>query len=378
MKVEITKLDHYGRGVSRLNNKIVFIENALPHEIVEIEIIKEHKKYIEAKTTKIIKPSEDRITPPCPYYEKCGGCNLEHISFLKENEFKEEKVKEIIEKFAKTNKNIVKDIVYDEPYHYRNKVTLHQINNKLGFYEKKTNNIIPIKECLLLNKELNKYLKNIKSKNNEIILKIGNKTNEILDSTKNIKNIISYIGSKKYRLSEKSFFQVNNVITEKLYNNIKDEIIKNNSKNVLDLYCGTGTIGIYISDNVDKVLGIELCKEAIEDANYNKKLNNCNNITFKLGKVEDLTKDLTKDYDTVIVDPPRNGLDKKVTNKLLEILPKTIIYVSCDPITLARDLSILKEKFNIKYIRPYNMFPRTYHVENICILNKKLMSKDDK
>ena len=378
MKVEITKLDHYGRGVSRLNNKIVFIENALPNEIVEIEIIKEHKKYIEAKTTKIIKPSEDRITPPCPYYEKCGGCNLEHISFLKENEFKEEKVKEIIEKFAKTNKNIIKDIVYDESYHYRNKVTLHQINNKLGFYEKKTNNIIPIKECLLLNKELNKYLKNIKSKNNEIILKIGNKTNEILDSTKNIKNIISYIGSKKYRLSEKSFFQVNNVITEKLYNNIKDEIIKNNSKNVLDLYCGTGTIGIYISDNVNKVLGIESCKEAIEDANYNKKLNNCNNITFKLGKVEDLTKDLTKDYDTVIVDPPRNGLDKKVTNKLLEILPKTIIYVSCDPITLARDLSILKGKYNIKYIRPYNMFPRTYHVENICILNKKLMSKDDK
>ena len=137
-----------------------------------------------------------------------------------------------------------------------------------------------------------------------------------------------------------------------------------------DLYCGTGTIGIYICESVNKVLGIESCKDAVDDANYNKELNNATNCTYKLGKVENLTKEITSEYDTAIIDPPRSGLDKNVIKKLLEIKPKTLIYVSCDPVTLARDLNLLKEKYNIEYIRPYNMFPRTYHVETVCLLSK--------
>ena len=369
MQVKIEKLDHYGRGITRINDKICFVENALPKETVEIEVIKETKKYFLAPAKKIIKESENRTKPICPYYDKCGGCNLDHMSFKKENEYKEIKVKEILEKFAQIPNNKIKTIVYDKPYHYRNKITLHHEDEKIGLYQKKTHEIIPIKSCYLVNDDLNNEIKNVRQTNDdEIILRIGNKTREILNSTNNKNKIISYIGNKKYQISEKSFFQVNSTITEKLYNEIKEIINHSNSENVLDLYCGTGTIGIYISDIVNKVLGIESCKEAVEDANYNKKLNNAAKCTYKLGKVEDLTKEITKEYDTAIIDPPRSGLDKKVIEKLLEIKPKTLIYVSCDPVTLARDLNLLKEKYNIEYIQPYNMFPRTYHVECLSLL----------
>lgn len=369
MQVKIEKLDHYGRGITKIENKICFVENALPQELVEIKIIKETKKYFLATTIKIIKESKDRIKPICPYYNTCGGCNIDHISFEKENEYKEIKITEILEKFAKIPNNKIKNIIYDNPYNYRNKIILHQNNKKIGLYKKGTHDIIEIESCYLLNNNLNNELKNIKQVNdNGIVLRIGNKTKEILNSSANKHKIISYIGNKKYQVSEKSFFQINSVITEKLYNEIKEIINTSKSENVLDLYCGTGTIGIYISDIVNKVLGIESCKEAIEDANYNKKLNNTKNCTYKLGKVENLTKEITKEYDTAIIDPPRSGLDKRVVEKLLEIKPKTLIYVSCDPVTLARDLNLLQQKYDIEYIRPYNMFPRTYHVECVCIL----------
>ena len=372
MQVIIEKLDHYGRGITKIKNKICFVENALPQEEVEVNIIKETKKYFLAEVTKILKENPNRIVSLCPYYNSCGGCNLDHLSFEKENEFKEEKVKEIMNKFAKIPNEKIKLIIYDKPYHYRNKITLHTDGRNIGLYQKGSHNIISITNCLLLNDKLNQKLKDIKENNkSEIILKIGNKTEEILSPGNKKNYIISYISNKKYKVSEKSFFQVNSMITEKIYDEVKQIIQKKQSKNVLDLYCGTGTIGIYIHELVNKVLGIESCKEAVEDAKENKNLNNASNCTYKLGKVENLTKEITKEYDTAIIDPPRNGLDKKVVEKLLEIKPKTLIYVSCDPATLARDLNILQENYEVIYIKPYNMFPRTYHVECLSLLQLK-------
>ena len=370
LEVEIEKLDHYGRGITKIDDKICFVENALPNETVEIKIEKETKKYLLASTSKIIKQSKDRVTPPCPYYQICGGCNLEHLSFEKENRYKKQKVQEIMEKFAKVDKNLVQDTIYNQPYHYRNKIILHNKNNQIGLYERKSNQIIPIEKCYLVEEKLNEEIKKITlSKEKDIVLRIGNKTEEILNQKKN--TIKSYIGSKQYQISKESFFQVNSKITEKLYDEVK-EIIKNkHSKNVLDLYCGTGTISIYIHEEVNKVLGIESCKEAVEDAKENIILNKAQNCTYQLGKVEDLTKEITRKYDTAIIDPPRKGLNKKVVDKLLEITPNTLIYISCDPVTLARDLNLLKKAYRIDYIRPYNMFPRTYHIENLVLLTKK-------
>jgi len=225
LEVEIEKLDHYGRGITRVVDKICFVENALPNETVEIKIEKETKKYLLASTSKIIKQSKDRVTPPCPYYQICGGCNLEHLSFEKENRYKKQKVQEIMEKFAKVDKNLVQDTIYDQPYHYRNKIILHNKNNQIGLYERKSNQIIPIEKCYLVEEKLNEEIKKITlSKEKDIVLRIGNKTEEILNQKKN--TIKSYIGSKQYQISKESFFQVNSKITEKLYDEVK-EIIKN-------------------------------------------------------------------------------------------------------------------------------------------------------
>lgn len=397
MKIE--KLDYYGRGISRSSGKVYFIENALKDEDVSITLLKEKKKYCEAKLKEISNISKDRTEAKCKYYNVCGGCQLMHIKEEKQEEFKKEKVEEILRKFLNYNKD-VNDIVFSKNFNYRNKVVLHVKDNKLGFYKNKTNELIEIDKCLLLNPVINdliSYLKNyIELKDIEkITIKVGNKTNEvmlIIDGSiayyQNLLEIVdvliinekvmttkdyitSYIGNKKYIIKRNSFFQVNYDISTRMYDKVKDVIVKEKSKNVLDLYCGTGTIGIYISDVVSKITGIEVVSDAIESANINKKINNVENIEFILGKVEDKLDFISNNnIDTVIVDPPRSGLHKKVIPILEKISPKTIIYVSCDPITMARDIKLLSNDYELVEVTPYDMFPNTYHVETVCVLER--------
>ena len=182
-------------------------------------------------------------------------------------------------------------------------------------------------------------------------------------------SIITSIGDKKYYLSKDSFFQVNKYLTKELYDLVRKAINKP-YKTCLDLYCGTGTIGIYISDLVDSVIGIDYSESNIKDANRNIELNNTNNISFICNKVENKI-DTFKDVNLVIIDPPRVGLDSKTIKYLIEINPEKIIYVSCDPATLSRDLKELNSKFNILEVTPVNMFPRTYHCESIVVLERK-------
>lgn len=398
MKIE--KLDYYGRGISRSSGKVYFIENALKDEDVSITLLKEKKKYCEAKLKEISNISKDRTEAKCKYYNVCGGCQIMHIKEEKQEEFKKEKVEEILKKFLKYNKD-VNDIVFSKNFNYRNKVVLHVKDNKLGFYKNKTNELIEIDKCLLLNPVINdliSYLKNyIELKDIEkITIKVGNKTNEVMliidgsiakyqklleivdvliinEKVMTTKDYItSYIGNKKYIIKRNSFFQVNYDISTRMYDKVKDVIVKEKSKNVLDLYCGTGTIGIYISDVVSKITGIEVVSDAIEAANTNKKINNVENIEFILGKVEDKLDFISNNnIDTVIVDPPRSGLHKKVIPILEKISPKTIIYVSCDPITMARDIKLLSNNYELVEVTPYDMFPNTYHVECVCVLKLK-------
>jgi 23S rRNA (uracil1939-C5)-methyltransferase len=395
MQVTIEKLDHYGRGIAHLNNKIVFVTNALPDEVVELEITSTKKKYSEARAISHTNLNDNRIKPLCPYSDICGGCHLNHFSYELENSFKENKVKELITKFTDLNPNIIQDITYANCYNYRNKVTLHTKNKKLGLYEPKSNKVITITKCLLLNENINNLLTLLNNKYNvkEIMIRVGNKTNELLLSiTGDITNykellkyvkvlvinnevvskdktIISYIGAKAYHLSKDSFFQVNSLLTEEMYNYIKD-LVKG-SKSVLDLYCGVSSIGIYISDVVDKVLGIEINKSSILDAKSNIILNKCSNVEVIEGKVEDKITTLKGNYDTIIVDPPRSGLDNITKKSILTLKPEKLIYVSCDPVTLARDLNYFTDLYDVISIKPYNLFPRTYHVETITILQLK-------
>ena len=393
MEVKIEKLDNFGRGITYINNKICFVENALPNELVEIEIIKENKKLIEAKTIKIINPIDYRVNSICPYYEKCGGCNFANIKYEEELKYKTNKVKDLITKYTGLN-NVVKDISYVNEYSYRNKVILHGKNNQLGLYEEKSNKIVEIDKCLLVNSKINELINILKEENisiEEALIKTSNDEKQVLVSIKGqIKNIdrlknncnvliindkletiessiITNIGKYKFYESEKSFFQINKDLTEKLYDEALNVVKEVNPNRLLDLYCGTGTIGIYVSEYAKEIIGIDYNKSNILDANKNKKLNNLNNIEFICDKVENQIENF-KEIDMIIVDPPRKGLDQKTIDYLKQIKAKYIVYISCDPVTFARDLKELKDVYDIEYIKPYNMFPKTYHVENVAKL----------
>ena len=370
-EVEILDYDHQGRGMGRINDKVVFIPNTIPGEIVNVTIIKDKKKYMEGEVTNYIKKSSTRVKNLCPYYKVCGGCDLLHIPYLEQLKYKKEKINNIIRRYVGDN-IIIKDIVpSDNIFNYRNKVTYHVDSNNIGFYEKKSNKIVNIDTCLLLDNCLNNYQIDTTNSKNDIILRTNGK--QVLDN-KTDKIIIS-IGKYNYKVSLEDFFQVNNNVTYKMYEQIKKYADCTKDDLVLDLYCGTGTIGIYVSDTCKEVLGVEINEQAIIDANENSELNNISNIKFIASDVAKVIDKLGFKPNIIIVDPPRAGLDTKTIQEIIKMKPSKLIYTSCDPMTLARDLKLLNEYYEIKEITPFDMFPHTYHVETVSVLCRKTIEK---
>ena len=387
--VKIEKLDHFGRGIAKVNNMPIFVENSLIGEEVKVIVTKEKKNYLEGIVSKYLKVSPLRVESKCPYYDKCGGCDLLHLSYEEQLKYKENKVKEIIKKFS--GLDCVNKIVGSKQFNYRNKITL-QVNKKIGYFKKKTNDIIPIDKCLLVDDRINEIINELKqvdvSKVKKIVIRVTNlesmvvfygdiikkinlNVDTIVVNDKIIKGngyIKEEINGLNFIISPTSFFQVNNIGMINIYNKVFEYV---DGGNVLDLYCGTGTISMYVSKKANKVLGIELNKEAVKDALINKKINNIANVDFISGDVGNILSKNNFKADTVIVDPPRAGLDNNSINNIIKIKPNKIIYVSCDPVTLARDLNILKEYYDILEITPFDMFSNTYHVECVCLLYLK-------
>lgn len=393
MKVEIIRLNDQGIGIGLIDNKVIFIPNTVIGDIVEVEITKENKKYLEGKVKKFIKYSEKRVEFKCPYKDKCGGCHICNMSYNEQLIYKKNKVEYILKKFCGIDKKI--DIIKsDNIINYRNKVILHVKNNRIGYYEEKSNNLIEIDNCFLLDNKINDIIKTIKDIDltniEEIVIRINddkilvnfkgdinkidisklNCIDIIYINDKLIKgdNLYQTINNYKFKISSDAFFQVNINQMKKLYDIVRDYISKYEKLNVLDLFCGTGTIGIYVSDLCKSVKGIEINKNAIKDANINKDINNIKNIDFICDNVFNV-KDIESDL--VIVDPPRSGLNKDIINLFINNKIKSIIYVSCNPITFARDINLLKDDYNIVDIKCVDMFPNTYHVECVSLLEIK-------
>ena len=408
MKVEITKLDHQGRGIGKIDGKTVFVPFALPNEIVEVEITKSKKKYCEGKIVSFIKTSRDRITPICPYFYDCGGCDLMHLDYTHQVEFKEQKIHEIITKFTEIEEEKIKSTISCcNPLYYRNKVTFQIENGRLGFYLKHSNEIVEVDKCYISTPKINKILEKLKtlplSNVNQIVVRTDDIVDEIMvifylkkeengnlfinllkDDVTTISTIcngnekivygnetmIFELGKYQFQLSPTSFFQVNRIQCQKLYEIVKEVSEGTQDDVLLDLYCGTGTIGIYLADTVKEVYGVEINKDAVSNANKNKELNHISNITFKCGDAKEVVKKLSLKPSIVVVDPPRRGLDLETINQLITWKPRKIIYVSCDPVTLARDLNLLNKRYEIDEIIPVDMFPNTNHVECVCVLNR--------
>ena len=395
MKVEIFGLNHQGMGIGKINNKIIFVEHALVGEIVEVEIIREYKKYLLGKVKKIIKKSNDRCNFLCKYYSKCGGCNIGILDYNKQLEFKKNKVIDIFRKYGNIDINPV--IIGNDNLGYRNKVTLHVEDGKLGYYEKDTNEIVEINKCIIANDKINEIINIIKnnidlSKVNKIMIRttlsdsmvvfngyINDNDIKHLGMVSSIyvndkliygnDKIIEKLGDYSFYISKDSFFQVNTKQAVNLYNQVVEYSKLDKKDRVLDLYCGTGTIGIYLAKYCYDVLGIEINKSAIEDANLNKKLNKIDNISFICDSSSIISK-LDYEASVVVVDPPRSGLDKVTLDTLNKSKIKRIVYVSCDPMTLVRDIKLLSLVYKLKDIKLFDMFSCDYHVESICVLER--------
>ena len=396
--IEIESLDHYGRGISKINGKVTFIKNALPGEIIDIKVLKNKSKFDEADVKKYFKYSPKRVKVECPYYDTCGGCNIMHLSYEEQLKFKQNKIKNIVSKYI--NQTIqINDIIGSSFNYYRNKVTFHVKNNNIGFFNENTHELINIDKCIISNDLINNSIKYLKMLNlnsiRNITCRVGSNKLMIIIETSDVnlditplkeiadsiyfkfnkeyihvfkdKYIYENLGNYKFAISPDSFFQNNIDCCIKLYNKIK-EYTKTNKK-IIDLYCGTGSIGIYISKD-NNIVGIEINKSAILDANKNKDLNNLKGIEFILGDSGKKLNNIDFKPDIIVVDPPRSGLNKETISNILKFEPNEILYVSCEPMTMVRDLNILSKKYSIEAITPFDMFPNTYHVECLSYLKK--------
>lgn len=395
--LNILSLNHTGDGIGRLDGKVIFVPKSIPGDIVDVKVVYDHKTYCRGIIDKIIKGSDDRVSVKCPYYDICGGCQIMGLDYFKQLDYKKNKVMDILKKYGDIDIDI--DIIPSSNiYEYRNKITLQVVNGKMGLYKYNSNVLVSIDRCLLVSNNVNRLISVIKDNldlisvskimireydnslmvqfigsiyEDSVVKVLSGIVSSIYINDKCIfgqKNLEVRLGDYSFRVSPYSFFQVNYDQTLKLYNKVK-EYLGSNLGRVLDLYCGTGTIGIYVSENCREVVGIEINESSVRDARDNIKLNKVDNVRIIKGDVGSVLDD-EKRYDAIIVDPPRSGLDKRTKKTLLNIKSESIIYVSCDPITLARDLKVLSESYEIKDMVLVDMFPNTYHCESVVVLEK--------
>ncbi len=396
MQLKIEKYDYEGRGIAYENNMVVFVPEALKGEIVDCEIVKTSKHYKIAKVLEVIKPSPLRKKSFCPFSSLCGGCTLDICDVANSLKIKTEGLKDLFLKNGLDIKDF-KIVANPEPLYYRNKISLIVKNGEFGFQRENTHEFVSIKKCYLAQPIINEildcfdYFSFLNGKltirtNNEhkvlIIIETKDKVNinpklyekpisGLIINNKVIygKSFLEEQRSEFYQISYDSFFQVNpyvsNLIVQKLLNFLNPKDI------VLDLYCGVGFFTFPMARKVIKVVGIEVVANAIKSAKEVQKVNKLANITFYQGRVENIIDKLNEKFTKVVVDPPRSGLDKKTKEYLLQQAFSKIIYISCNPLTLVRDLKEFQSKYQITFLEGYDMFTFTKHVECLCVLNLK-------
>ena len=382
-EVTIIDEDNIGNGIAKIDNFVIFIKNTLIDEIVKIRITKLNKKYAIGEVINIIKKSDKRIDVICPYYDICGGCNFLHTTYSNERDIKKRYLERLFNKeinYLDTKNEL----------NYRNKIVLHVNKGILGLYNDNTHDICSIDSCYLINPKINQFISYLKTINlinvkdimircinNEIMVNINTLKNDkslnniecdsLYINNKFIKGeeyLIDEINNYKFSIYPESFYQINKEGMTNIYNKALDYI--NDSNSLLDLYCGTGTIGIWLNNKFKSITGVEINESSIKNANINKKLNNLKNIEFKCSDA----KNIKGSFDSIVVDPPRSGLSKDVINYLNISNSKQIIYISCNPNTLKRDIDLLTN-YNLKDISCADMFPRTKHCESITILERR-------
>ena len=435
--VDIDRLGDNGEGIASFDGEIVFVPYAKVGERVRVHIINDKHKFLVGKITQKIIENDEKIVPKCPYFYKCGGCDVQHLSKEEQLELKKNIVKNNLKKIAKIDTEIQDVVASDKQFRYRNKFSfpVQDVDGKIkiGMYQKNSHNIIEIEDCLLQSENVKLILKlfkeymienkipayNERTKkgivkhivcreyDNQFILTVvvtDEKFNNFGPLIEKIKTQFGHFGITKnvnklnnnvifgnlddnvygidnlhisefgidYQINNRSFFQVNNYIKTEIYKKIID--LLSGQKIIVDAYSGAGLLSSILAKNFDRVYGIEIEKEATKNADYLKNKNKLDNLTNINGNCAVALPKLIcnlKDEFAIVVDPPRKGLDKKVVDAFLQVEPNQIVYLSCNPATLARDLQLLSSKYSVEFVQPYDMFPQTANVETLVNLKLK-------
>ncbi len=456
--IEITDLSAKGKGVARIKKAVAFVENAIPGDLVDLQIIKQRKGYFDAKLVKMHQESDKRQKAVCSHFGICGGCRIQNMKYKNQLKFKEQQVLNNLTRIGGLESPEILPILGSETTeYYRNKLEFSfstsrwlsqeeiasgkQIENRqaVGFHVAgRYDKLVDIEHCYLQDKPSNdvrnfirQYARNNKlsffnpyhmkgmlralfirtSTSNEVMINmvfgenINDQAIDLLAALKTefpeISSIYYLVNTKKndsiydlkpvlfsgnayitehmehiqIKLGPKSFYQTNSIQALELYKTVRQFGELNPDEIVYDLYSGVGSIGLYLAKDVKKIIGIETVEEAVHDAEENRRINNINNITFYSGQVEKLlSMDFANengDPDILIIDPPRPGVHKTVIQSILEIKPKKIIYISCNPATQARDIELLTSSYQFIKSQPVDMFPHTLHIENVSLLELK-------
>ena len=416
MEITIENLTYGGRGIGTVENKKVFVRGGLPGDVLEIQIIKDKKTFSEAIIKNIIKPSQHRVTPECKYFDQCGGCHWQNLDYREQLNQKQKILFDSLSRIGGFDEIDV-EAIQESPkkFGYRNRTTLtswfYNGVNHIGYFMEYSKSRVSIDECLVSSDQINEHIKKISSSLNTINIKnlpldkvvIANGDEdsgatmypyENLEPS-SLNNLIKHfnrfdddnytsIHSEDNHFMFKvldyefislpsAFIQANNEINELIVSDIIGFIEPLNIHNMIDLYCGIGNISIPCSEHVDKIVGVDLNFKSINLANRNKKLNRVENATFLKSSSEEFLSNLIvedNDIDLVVIDPPREGA-KTILQDLVNINAKHLAYLSCNPTTLARDLRFLVDSgYELNKIKPYDMFPHTYHLETLVFLTK--------
>ncbi|RXJ00343.1 23S rRNA (uracil(1939)-C(5))-methyltransferase RlmD [Anaerobacillus alkaliphilus] len=440
----IKRLGINGEGVGYYKRQVVFVPGALPGEEVVVTVTDVKEKFSEAKIKKIRVKSKDRVKPPCPIYEQCGGCQLQHLDYQAQLREKQDIVRQAFERHTKLvgeNLPLKQTIGMEDPWNYRNKSQLQVGKQKeeviAGLYGMNSHQLIDISECMIQHPSTNKVTQTVKEILQDlnisiyderkrkgvvrtIVTRVGFKTGDVqlvlITATKElprkelvieqitqrlpeVKSILQNINGRKtslifgdetvhlhgeeviqealgdlqFELSARAFFQLNPIQTVKLYDEVKEAAELTGNEKVVDAYCGVGTIGLWLAPNVKELRGMDVIAESIEDANRNAKRHGFNHAHYVVGKAEDVLPKWLKEGwrpDVFVVDPPRTGCDRKLLEAMIKVKPKRIVYVSCNPSTLAKDVDqLVKAGFVVENLQPVDMFPHTAHVEVVAQLS---------
>ena len=379
-----------GEAMAYWNDREVFVFGGIPGEEVVAEIISIRRKYIAAKVVEVTKASPDRIVAPCPYYGTCTGCQWQHVSYQAQLSAKQDRVIDSLFRVGGfINPNVFPVVPSPDQFGYRNhaRFTIKE-EGSLGFVHRETHRFVKIDNCMLMHQGINQILGDLQghcAETTQLSIRAGEDTGDYLvQPTLKSTDIPIDTGQKHYkdsihgiefRVASPSFFQVNNKQASNMALVVKNALNLTGTEVLLDAYAGVGTFAILLAPYARKVIAIEESAAAVADAKINAE--HMDNIEFILGKTEEVLGDLDNVPDAVVLDPPRAGCQSGAIDSLIHLSPENVVYVSCDPDTLARDLKMLcRGSYAIDSIQPIDMFPQTHHVENIVILKKTTKSGD--